>query len=84
MGITLNIMYLPLTMGPAYAEIWSIWGGLQYVVPLSWLNASVIVLEHLSGTYNKSVTTPRINGWAHTTLNTMHISLTLGPGYAKI
>ena len=32
-----------------------------------------MVLEYPSETYTKCVTTPRSNGWAHMTLNTMHL-----------
>ena len=78
----------PLIMGygPGYATIWYIWGGLSLrcMVPLSWLKASIMVLEHSSGTYIKCVTTPGSNDLAHMTLNITYLPLTLGPGYATI
>ena len=74
----------PMTMWPGYAMIWSIWDGLQYVVPLPWLEANEMVLTHPFETYTKCVAIPGSNYWALTTLNTMHHPLTnMGLGHAK-
>ena len=66
-------------MDPGYATKWSIWGVVRYVVPLSYLRTNVLVLEHPSGTYTKTVATPGSNGWAHVTLNTMYYHPDYGP-----
>ena len=47
---------------PGYAKTWYIWGGLRYGVPLPWLKAITVVLEHQSGTYTKCITTQGCNG----------------------
>ena len=53
-----------------YGQSWMI--GLK-LVPLPWLKANIIVLEHPFGTYTKSGATPVSNGRARMTLNIMHI-----------
>ena len=69
----------PIVRVPWEAKIWSIWCGWSCVVPLPWLKANVMVLEHPSGTYIKCVATPWSNGWAHMTLNIMHHPPGYGP-----
>ena len=71
--MTLNTIHIPLTLGPGYAKTCYIWGGLSHLVPFQWLKAIVMVFKHSFETYTKYVSTPGNNGWAHLTLNNMHL-----------
>ena len=73
-GMTHNTIHIPLTLGPGYAKTGYIWGGVSYSVPFQWLKkATVMVFKHSFETYTKYVATPGNNGWAHLTLNNMHL-----------
>ena len=66
------ICIYPLIMGPSYETLWYILGGLWCDDPLSWLIATVMVVQYPLGTYIKWVATPGCNGYNHVMLNTMH------------
>ena len=74
----------PLARVPVKLQVWSIWGGYSCVMLLPWLKANITVSKHLFGTYAKCVAAPGRNGWAHITLNAIHIPLSLSAGYTKM
>ena len=82
--MTINTMHLPPGFGPGYVQLCSIWGGGSCVLPLPLLTASIMVIEYSFLTNTKCVATLGSNGWAHITLNTMHIPLTVCPGCRNI
>ena len=81
--MTLNDIYISPGYGPGYAKLRSIWVGLPYFLPFPWLKINVMMLEHPSETYTKSVATPGRNGWSHMTITIIYLPLTMGPGEAK-